>query len=59
MTALKLSHYPVDRRVDIGITISRDGKSKTYTGFGQNRNRATEDAVRKMLDDSTNAEMLP
>ena len=41
------------------ITISRDGKSKSYEGSGSTHAAATGRAVEKMLDDTHTAEWLP
>lgn len=42
----------------IDVTISRDGKARSYHGVGVAKNDAVKDAVKKILDDPHTAEYV-
>lgn len=48
-----------DRPGGIDLTISRDGKGKTYRIDGQGRGDVIQDTARKILDDPYSSEWLP
>ena len=43
---------------DAAITVSRDGRQRTWSGAGASHNAATAEAVKKMLDDPITAEYV-